>query len=91
MSEKNELQKTNRSGYKFPDIEIKIIDEISSYKDFMDKNLRINLGHYFGMFFKKSLAGGLTVDFVDIVQKYLQILISKRNIDVSPDIKDYPS
>jgi hypothetical protein len=57
----------------------------------MEKNLKINLGHYFGMFFKKSLAGGLTVDFVDIVQKYLQVLSSKMNLDVPADTKDYPS
>jgi len=57
----------------------------------MEKNLKINLGHYFGLFFKKSLAGGLTVDFVDIVQKYLQVLSSKMNLDVPADTKDYPS
>lgn len=39
---------------------MKIIDEIASYKDFLDKNLKINLSHYFGMFFKKSLAGSIT-------------------------------
>lgn len=67
--------------YKFADIEIKIIDEIASYKDFFDKNLRINLSHYFGMFFKKSLAGPITHDFIDIVQKYLEILSAKRSLD----------
>lgn len=86
-----ELSKSNKSVYKFPDIEIKIIDEIQSYKDFVEKNLKVNFSHYFGMFFKKSLAGALTIDLIEIVQKYLQILTSKRGLDSGTDMKDYPS
>lgn len=86
-----ETNKVIKNVYKFPDIEIKIIDEIQSYKDFMEKNLRVNFGHYFGMFFKKSLAGALTIDMIEIVQKYLQILASKRSLDSPADTKDFPS
>lgn len=58
---KNEHHVKVSKGYKFPDIEIKIIDEIQSYKDFRQKNLRINLTHYYNMFFKKELAGTITL------------------------------
>lgn len=34
------------------------------------------------MFFKKELAGTITADFIEIIQKYLQILISKMTMDV---------
>lgn len=57
----------------------------------MEKNLRVNFGHYFGMFFRKSLAGALAIDLIEIVQKYLQILTSKRCLDVPADTKDFPS
>jgi hypothetical protein len=57
----------------------------------MEKNLKVNFAHYYGMFFKKSLAGALTTDLIEIVQKYLQILTSKRSLDTVSDIKDFPS
>ena len=43
------------------------------------------------MLFKKSLAGPLTVDLIDIVQKYLQILTSKGSLDSPVELKYYPS
>lgn len=57
----------------------------------MQKNLKINLSHYFNMFFKKSLAGPLAHDFIDVVQKYLEILAGKGSLDVPVEYKDYPS
>ena len=57
----------------------------------MQKNLKINLSHYFNMFFKKSLAGPLAHDFIDVVQKYLEILAGKGSLDIPVEYKDYPS
>lgn len=57
----------------------------------MQKNLRVNFTHYFGLFFKKSLAGSITEDVIELVQKYLQILAAKRKLDAPTEMKDYPS
>lgn len=53
--------------------------------------IRINLTHYFTLLFKKSLSGAITTDFIDLVQKYLQILTAKRSIDLPVETKDHPA
>lgn len=33
----------------------------------------------------------MTVDFIEIVQKYLEILSAKKSLDAPVETKDYPS
>lgn len=76
-----EATKVSKKVFKFPDIEVKVIDEIKSSKDYFQKNLKINLGHYFGMFFRKNLVGPISQDLIEVVQKYLLILVTKNKLD----------
>lgn len=52
--------------------------------------LKINLSHYFGIYFKKALLGYLTVDFIKIVEKYIQILLHKNELDSPIETRDHP-
>lgn len=89
MREDKEREAKANDKYCFPDIEVKVLDAIKSSKDCKSKVLKINMSHYFGVFFKKALLGHLTADFVACVEKYVQRLLKKGALDEPIIMKDH--
>jgi hypothetical protein len=53
--------------------------------------MTVNFGQYFLKLFPKSLSGTLTADFVETVQKYIQILTETGKLDAAVVTAKYPS
>jgi hypothetical protein len=53
--------------------------------------MTVNFEQYFLKLFPKSLSGALTADFVETVQKYIQILSEAGKLDSTMAIAKYPS
>jgi hypothetical protein len=91
LSERDAAHSEESTIFTFPNAEIRLIDEIWTVEDLRKIPVEVNLAPYFSMFFRRELVGAFTVRLMDMVQKYIAVLVARGRLDAPPNLAHCPA